>query len=447
MILNMKKFLLLTLLAFQVFTSWGQNGNNSNKIAALQLVLENKQVIGLTDKDLNDAIVSSSYTVPSTGMTMVYLQQTYKGIPVFNKMQVLAFKEGKLVSNAGKFIPDMDKVSAGSSGYPSLAADQAVRLAFAEEKLVAPALSILGSSENGSVIDYGKPAGVTENVIANLFWFPKEKDSLVTAELGWQVQVAPAGTDDVWHVRLNASTGRLIEKINIVVFEDFKIDRKPQQTVGIGGGRKQYIHPEFGIEINKEEKQHSPNAVANANYLVIPYPYEAPSFSPAATRSNPWTAAPGNATTLGWHSDGTTDYIISRGNNVWATEDTSGTNQNVGLPATSTTSPDPLNFSFTPNYGVEPSINPNMQQFCITNLFYWNNIVHDITYQYGFDEVGGNYQQNNLGRGGVGNDYVTALAQSGAAGHIGNNANFLPTVDGVKGRMRMYLLILLPHCM
>ncbi|MEQ1678102.1 MAG: M36 family metallopeptidase, partial [Chitinophagaceae bacterium] len=160
---------------------------------------------------------------------------------------------------------------------------------------------------------------------------------------------------------------------------------------------------------------------------------------PAALRSNPWTAAPGNATTLGWHSDGTTDYTISRGNNVWATEDTVGANSNSGVPATSTTSPDPLNFNFTPNYGVEPSMNPTMQQFCITNLFYWNNIIHDITYQYGFDEVTGNYQQNNQGRGGNGNDYVTALAQSGAVGHIGNNANFLPTVDGVRGRMRMYL--------
>lgn len=65
--------------------------------------------------------------------------------------------------------------------------------------------------------------------------------------------------------------------------------------------------------------------------------------------------------------------------------------------------------------------------------------MHDVTYQYGFDEPAGNYQQNNQGRGGAGNDYVMALAQSGAAGHIGNNANFLPTVDGVKGRMRMYL--------
>ena len=30
------------------------------------------------------------------------------------------------------------------------------------------------------------------------------------------------------------------------------------------------------------------------------------------------------------------------------------------------------------------------------NLFYWNNIVHDLTYQYGFDEPARNFQGDNL---------------------------------------------------
>jgi extracellular elastinolytic metalloproteinase len=57
----------------------------------------------------------------------------------------------------------------------------------------------------------------------------------------------------------------------------------------------------------------------------------------------------------------------------------------------------------------------------ITNLFYWNNIMHDLFYKYGFNEESGNFQENNLGRGGKGNDAVIANAQDGA-GY--NNANF-----------------------
>jgi hypothetical protein len=35
-----------------------------------------------------------------------------------------------------------------------------------------------------------------------------------------------------------------------------------------------------------------------------------------------------------------------------------------------------------------------------TNLFlYMNNVMHDVWYQYGFDEAGGNFQANNYGRG------------------------------------------------
>lgn len=57
-------------------------------------------------------------------------------------------------------------------------------------------------------------------------------------------------------------------------------------------------------------------------------------------------------------------------------------------------------------------------------------------YRYGFDEVSGNFQQENFGRGGKGDDAVIANAQDGS-GY--NNANFMTPPDGQKGRCRMYL--------
>lgn len=439
----MKKILFFAFSFLLTIASWGQNDNSFNKAAAFQLVKENKDIIGLSGNDLNNLSVSSSYMVSGTGMIMVYLQQTYKGIPVLNKMKVLAFKGEKLVSNAGVLVSDMDKAASGYSVIPSVSANEAVRLAFAEEKLPAPLTTTMSSLENGRIINYGKPVGVSENITAELLWYPVEKDSLVLLKLGWRVQVGPYGKDDIWHIGIDALNGKLIEKINIVIFEDFSAHHKKENTeankysaIGINNNfTSEGLHGSKTLAV----KTGSPNAIASANYNVIPYPIEAPTFGAAAIRSNPWTAAPGNATSLGWHSNGTTDYVISRGNNVWATEDTLGTNQNTGLPATSSTGPDPLNFNFTPNYNVEPSKNPTMQQFAITNLFYWNNIVHDISYLYGFDEVSGNFQNNNQGRGGAGNDQVMALAQSGAAGHIGNNANFSVGPDGGTARMRMYL--------
>jgi extracellular elastinolytic metalloproteinase len=72
----------------------------------------------------------------------------------------------------------------------------------------------------------------------------------------------------------------------------------------------------------------------------------------------------------------------------------------------------------------------------ITQLFYTSNMVHDLYYRYGFDEVSGNFQQYNFGRGGKEGDGVIANAQDGS-GY--NNANFMTPPDGQNGRCRMYL--------
>src|SRR5262249_47184562 len=69
-------------------------------------------------------------------------------------------------------------------------------------------------------------------------------------------------------------------------------------------------------------------------------------------------------------------------------------------------------------------------------LFYWNNFMHDKLYELGFTEAAGNFQNNNFGRGGLGNDAVQADAQDGGGF---NNANFSTPPDGSPGRMQMYL--------
>ena len=40
----------------------------------------------------------------------------------------------------------------------------------------------------------------------------------------------------------------------------------------------------------------------------------------------------------------------------------------------------------------------NYTAAAVTNLFYWNNVTHDIAYRYGFDEASGNFQVNNYGK-------------------------------------------------
>jgi len=169
--------------------------------------------------------------------------------------------------------------------------------------------------------------------------------------------------------------------------------------------------------------------VDNANYNVYPVGVNDPSDG---SRSNVVNPAVSNASPLGWHdrSQGRTS-TQSVGNNVYAQENWSGGTawQNNYRPDGSTA----LNFNFPINLNQQPDIYADA---AISNLFYWNNIIHDIFYQYGFDEVSGNFQESNFGRGGRDNDAVQANAQDGA-GY--NNANFATPADGSRPRMRMYV--------
>jgi hypothetical protein len=51
------------------------------------------------------------------------------------------------------------------------------------------------------------------------------------------------------------------------------------------------------------------------------------------------------------------------------------------------------------------------REAAIVNVFYWCNIMHDILYQYGFDEPSGNFQEENFGLGGIGGDSVVVEVQ------------------------------------
>ena len=69
-------------------------------------------------------------------------------------------------------------------------------------------------------------------------------------------------------------------------------------------------------------------------------------------------------------------------------------------------------------------------------LFYYNNLIHDYLYGIGFTETLWNFQQDNFGKGGAGQDAVSAQVQDGSGT---NNANFGTPADGGYPRMQMFL--------
>jgi extracellular elastinolytic metalloproteinase len=176
--------------------------------------------------------------------------------------------------------------------------------------------------------------------------------------------------------------------------------------------------------------------VAEADYRVYEQPVESPNHTsptpPADGRTLEVDPQDATASPFGWHdTNGAAgaEFTITRGNNVHAYEDTDGNNS---PPASDVDCGGSLSCDFPIDLTSAPSAYIGAS---VTNLFYWNNIIHDIQYQYGFNEAAGSFQVNNYGGGGAGNDDVRAEAQDGG----GNcNANFFTPTDGSRPRMQMY---------
>lgn len=433
----MKKNLLLIVALLGSFLLKAQS---DEKQQALGLVTKNAVEIGLTNNELANLVVSDTYFDNIGGARMVYLQQSYKSIAVYNQIIVLAFKNDKLVSKSGNFISSLDKKINNSTAIPAVTAAMAVQSALSDRKLPASEFPV-PLNQTATKVEFGT-LGISEQPItAQLTWVPILPTNKV--RLAWQVYIIPLSTPDYWMIRVDASNNNILGMDNYTVYCNWD---KPSGPMNFNQSCEKNHEHNYKFDFNRSNSSvagtvlsNSPAIVGSASYRVIPFPAESPNHPGGAHAlvNNPWVSATGNATTIRWHNDGVTDYTITRGNNVWAQEDRNN-NNGTGTPATSTTSPDPLTFNFTPNFTVVPTQTTPVQnqQFNTTNLFYWNNIVHDLTYQYGFDEVSGNFQETNLGRGGQGSDAVNADAQDGGGT---NNANFSTPADGGNPRMQMYL--------
>lgn len=172
------------------------------------------------------------------------------------------------------------------------------------------------------------------------------------------------------------------------------------------------------------------NWMAESSYRVYPFPLENPSGGPRVLVTDP---EEGSGSPYGWHdinfSQGVLEFTDTRGNNVNAQEDADANNTGGTRPNGGTA----LNFDFPLNLDQQPSSNVSAS---VTNLYYWNNILHDIHYRYGFTAQAGNFQKNNYFHEGMPNDPVEADSQDGAGL---NNANFGTPPDGYSPRMQMFI--------
>ena len=366
-------------------------GPSSDGLETVKAFLaEHSEVFGHGPELLDTAREVTDYTTGRSGSRKVVWHQQHGGIDVFE-----AVIQANLTS-------DQALINVGSQLYPSPAGgaepvtpvESAVAVAGKNvgERVLPSSVVALGPPEQTPERRQKFRAAMLTDADAKLTWVPMNPS---TIKLAWDVTLTSRSRGEMYRVLVDAET----------------------QEVLVRQALTSYISDAtYRVYTTESPTPFSPGHETPSS--LQPQPVERVLVTTPALDT---TASPN-----GWINDG--DNITS-GNNADAYTDTDANNA-ADLPRT-TGSPNRV-FDFPFDLAQAPA---NLKDASVTQLFYWTNFMHDRMYQLGFTEAAGNFQVDNFGRGGLGNDPVNAEAQDGSGT---NNANFSTPVDGGRGRMQMF---------
>ena len=364
---------------------------------------EHTDLFGHGAEILQGAIISRESVTAHNGLKTVVWQQTLDGIPVFEGVLIGNItKDGELVSIASQLLPNLSAIA--DAGTPNRVSLQSAPVIVASQAIVIAAQNVGDNFSAGDVATQGYVGGTgfqeftvgSKSAQARQSWLPANRGEM---RLCWEVIVRKQSSPELYQLLIDAETG----------------------VVRI---RRSLTHD-----------------ISNATYNV--YTSDSPSpFSPG--HPNPSTVQPPlvNRTLV---TTSALDLVASP--NGWIND---GDNETQGNNADTFTD---RNFDQQPD-GPRPQGNPNrvfdftldLNQAPLTysnastvQLFYLINWYHDRLYQFGFTESAGNFQNNNFGRGGAGNDRVLGYVQAGADVGFSDNAFFSTPPDGLNGEMAMFV--------
>ncbi len=400
-------------------------------VAAVEFVRAHTADWGLAAADVADLIVTDLYTDAHNGVTHVYLLQRVGGLEVRNATATVNIDaNGQVISAPSRLVAGAAAAAAAPQpASPAIDAAEAAASAAADLG-VAPTedievLAAARSTEREAVLSDG---GIAAGVIPAKLVYEAGTDGGL--RLAWNLEIDQTDGEHYWNATAHAATGELLGVADYVDHDNLAATAAAvaRPATASGFGSTDLENPRSAIR---------PPQVVNdgSSYRVYRTPLESPSDGPRTVENHPADAL---GSPYGWHdTDGAegADFTTTQGNNVHAYTDQDA--NNVPDPGSSPDGGEKLAFHDPQVFGIDFNEHPNTYApAAVTNLFYWNNVIHDLSYRYGFTEEAGNFQVNNYGRGGADGDDVRAEAQDGAGV---NNANFGTPVDGNRPRMQMFL--------
>lgn len=366
----------------------------------------------LEKSDITNWEISSQHTSSTSGLLHVYVQQTHQGLKIANGIANFAIKNHQVVSMGNRLVAGIQKKAPPIN--PKLSPTQAIELAAQQLGIATTTnLSILNTINQQRFI-YNTGNISKKNIPVELMYYATSDNMLA---LVWDLSIYTLDGQHWWSIRIDAQTGQLLDKNDWIVHCNVDHGRSNSSK------KINHQHTSFASQKNPE------TFLQPDQYTVFSLPIESPNHGSRSLVTNPSDLI---ASPYGWHdTDGISgpEYTITRGNNVYAYADSSNSS-NPGF------SPDgglALEFNFPYTQASPPQ---TYQSAAITNLFYMNNVMHDVWYRYGFDEASGNFQTNNYNNGGLGGDPLIAEAQD-LTGN--NNARISIPSDGTSPIMELFL--------
>jgi extracellular elastinolytic metalloproteinase len=385
----------------------------SPRDTALRHLSENAAALGVERADVAELAVTSEYRSRHNGITHVNVNQRHQGREVFGaQATVNVGAGGKIVFVGDSFVRGLEV--AGSSA--ALDATDAVEAAADGLGLEEPTgVRVVSEGSGPARRTTLSRSGISDEQIPARLGFQPTDDGL---RLAWQLVIDDSSDVHLWNATVDAATGKLLQA-------DDWTSHDNQDDVA------ERLAPTASTTLAANPFRTPFPVDDGSSYRVFEWPTESNNDGPRTLVSNPADAL---ASPFGWHdTDGANgaEFTTSRGNNVHAYLDQDANNQpDFG----DTDGGAGLDFDFAADLTEHAQTH---RDAAVANLFYGNNMIHDVLYQYGFDEPSGNFQANNYGRGGGQGDYVRAEA---ADGNGTNNANFsTPAADAGTPRMQMFL--------
>ncbi len=344
---------------------------------ARRFLNRNEKLLALRSAD--EANLKLTNEDQDRGTVFLEYAQTVGGLKVFDgQVQVVVNKDGEVLSVREGFLVEGQTANLN----PTLDENQGIRrgLAYAGRKVDSPLVETRSRIEKSDSAAFANPLGKDlEDLTSELKVFRIGN----SARLAWHVY-ADVGQDEWYELLVDAHNGELLLRHNLYVFDA----QGTVYTEAPDKGARQLVSFVGDTAINTSFGWMGPSTVTTGNNVEA--------------------------------------YLDSIADNVPDANNGPGLSNGHAFSAAQ-------DFTFPFSETVDPR---TQQAAVVTNLFYFNNIIHDYSYTLGFTETARNFQTNNYGRGGLGNDSVRAEAQDGSGT---NNANFATPPDGSRPRMQQFL--------